>query len=116
MLISDFRDKITLLQTKVTLDSELNRVEALVPLKEVWAVVEVKNAGVDTTPAGEKWQVKYKITVRRQEVNSEYILYKGKTLRLTTPAYDFDNANNNKYVCFEAVEVVGKKCITAEVS
>lgn len=109
--ISDFRDKITLLQTKTTIDAELNRVETLVPLKSIWAVVDVKNAGIDATPAGEKWQIKYKITVRRQAVPVDYVLYKGNVLRLTTPAYNFNNENNNKYVVLEAVEVIGKKCV-----
>lgn len=104
--IANFRDKVTLMRTIVTTDKELNRIESIVPIKEVWAVVEVKSAGVDATPAGEKPVIKYTVTLRAQDIafnypELNYLKYKGKLLRLSAPWY-----SDVKYVTIEAFEVV----------
>lgn len=104
--ISDFRNKITLLKTVTTTDAELNRIESLVPIKRIWAVVEAKASNVDITGAGIRPEIEYNITVRKQEIETDYfvlnyIRFNGKTLRLTAPIYEVEN----KYIVMKAVEI-----------
>lgn len=105
--IADFRDRVTLLASSATVDSELNRIETVAPVKTVWANVKVKNSVIDSTPAGTRPEIRYTITIRKQKLASyDHVAYKGRVLKLTAPAYEVDN----KYIVFEAVETVGKEC------
>jgi len=102
--ISDFRNKITLLTAEVTTDAEMNRTERMVRGRTVWANIEVKTANVDNTTAGTRPELHYKIYIRAQSVQFDYIEYNGKVLQLTAPYYVVDN----KYICINAVEIKGK--------
>lgn len=100
--IAEFRDKISLQIATVTVDNELNRIESVRTVKTVWANVECRNSNIEDTEAGHKPQLKYKITIRKQTVDFEYIEYRGKRLIPTGPWYEVDN----KYIVVEAVEIV----------
>lgn len=109
--IADFRDRVTLLASSATVDSELNRIETVAPVKTVWANVKVKNSVTDSTPSGTRPEIRYTITIRKQKLASyDHVAYKGRVLKLTAPAYEVDN----KYIVFEAVETVGwKQCVAS---
>lgn len=100
--IADFRDKVSLKIAVVTVDSELNRVETLRTAKVVWANVETRSSNIDDTEAGHRPQLVYRITMRKQDVDFEYLEYNGKLLIPNGPYYPVDN----KYLVVEAVEVV----------
>ena len=100
--IADFRDKVSLKIAVLTVDSELNRTEALQTAKVVWANVEVRSTTIEETQAGHKPQLKYVITMRNQNVVFDYLEYKGKLLVPTGPWYVVEN----KYIVVEAEETV----------
>lgn len=100
--ISDFREKIVLLKAVTTTDSELNRIETLTPDKTVWAAVEARASEFDNTVAGTRPEIRYRITIRKQAVQCDYVQYREKTLRLFNPWYEI----NNKYIQIEAVAVI----------
>ena len=100
--IADLRDKVSLKRAVVTVDSELNRIETLETTKVVWASVEVSSATIDNTDAGHKDVLKYKITIRKQSIECDYIEYKGRLLIPTAPWYSVDN----KYIVIEAQDEV----------
>lgn len=97
--IADLRDRVVLKKAVVTVDSELNRIETLVTTKTVWANVEVRSSIVDNTDAGHKDVLKYKITIRRQSIECDYLEYKGTLLIPTGPWYPVDE----KYIVIEAM-------------
>ena len=100
--IAEFREKITLLKSTTRTDAELNRIETIVPTKTVWASVEVRSSSIDNTEAGHKDQRKYKITIRKQTIDCDYVEYRGRRLTLTGPWYEAEN----KYIIIEATEDV----------
>lgn len=99
--IAELHDKITLCKVVNSIDSELNRVESIVPYKSVWANVEAKTAVDDNTITGTRPEVRYKITMRKQDADCEYIVYQGKQLLVTTPCY-----SDILYTYCEATEIV----------
>ena len=102
--ISEFRNKITLCRLLKTTDSELNRTETIQPTKEVWANVTVKRSNVDTTTASTRPEIHYEIVIRKQNITCDCVIYKGKTLYLTEPWYEYEN----KYIIIRAGEIDGK--------
>lgn len=100
--IADFHDKITLCRAVSTVDNELNRIETVEPVQDVWARVEVRNSIVDGTTAGSRPEIRYTITIRQQSIVCDYIRYKGRLLRVTAPWYPVEN----KYIVIEATEIV----------
>lgn len=108
--IAEFRDKITLLKSVATVDDELNRIETMQKMKTVWAAAEVKSSLIETTPAGHRAVLRYTFTVRKQELDFDYLLFKGKILSLLSPYYEV----GNKYIVIDAEETIGKKCNIVE--
>lgn len=100
--IASFRDKVSLKIAVLTVDSELNRTETLRTAKVVWANVEVRGSNIDDTTAGHKPQLKYKITMRKENMAFDYLEYNGKLLVPTGPHYIVDNM----YIVVEAEETV----------
>ena len=99
---SDFREKIELLKYVNSIDSELNRIENLKSIKSVWANIQAESSNIDDTEAGHKDLLKYKIFIRKQAVNFDYVRYRGKLLILTGPYYEVEN----KYICLKCEEIV----------
>ena len=100
--MAEMREKITLCKLVSTVDGELNRIESVVPVQEVWARVEARTTNVDVTAAGSRPEIHYIFTIRKQAIQCDCVQYKGKTLYLTKPYYDVDF----KYIVIEAVEIV----------
>ena len=107
-MLNKLRERIVLLNVVVGVDDELNRIEKLTPIKEVWASVEVKNTAYVGTDTGERPETRYKVTIRRTDAAFLYVYWKNKVYRLTAPSYDVDY----KYTCFEMVGTNGEELIT----
>lgn len=101
--IVEFRDKITLCKFKSNVDAELNRSYDILPVKEVWAVVDVRSSNVELTTSGFRPETTYNITIRKQSVVCDCIKWKDRILKLTKPFFTVDN----KYILLEAVETNG---------
>lgn len=100
--IAEFQDKVTLCKIVNTVDSELNRIESVVPLKKVWACVTAKSSVIDTTEAGNRPEIRFNIIIRKQNIECDCVQYRGKTLRLVQPWIEVDN----KYILIEAVDII----------
>lgn len=100
--ISDLQERITLVGVKITTDAELNRIETLVDLAIVWANIENKSSNFDNTATGEKPKVKYKVTIRKNNVDFKYIRWRGNVYDLANPKFDVDR----KYTMFEMTGLV----------
>ena len=101
--IADFREKITLCKITTTVDEELNRINTIVPKKQVWANVTAKS-NVDNTIAATRPELHYKFIIRKQDaLQCDAVIYRGRTLMITVPYYEVDN----KYIVIEAGEIVG---------
>ena len=101
--IADFREKIKLCKLVPMVDDELNRTYNIVPVQEVWAVVDVKSSNVEQTASGFRPETTYSIIIRRQTILCDCIKWKDKVLQLTKPCYPLDT----KYIAIEAVETNG---------
>ena len=101
--IADFREKITLCKLVPNVDEELNRSYDIVPLKTVWAVVDVKSSNVEQVASGFRPETVYSIIIRRQTILCDCIKWQDKVLLLTKPCYPLDT----KYIAIEAVETNG---------
>lgn len=100
--IAELRERITLCRLASTVDSELNRIETVVPVQEVWARAEVRSSNVDDTTAGTRPELRYVFTIRYQSINCDCIQWHGKTLYLDRPWY----AISPRFIVIEAVEIV----------
>ena len=101
--IVEFRDKITLCKLLSNVDSEMNRIQQIVPVQVVWAVVTPKSSNVETTEAGYRPEIHYEIIIRKQAIVCDCIQWNGKTLKLSEPWYPLDT----KYIMLKAVETIG---------
>lgn len=103
----DFKNRITLYGVKITRDSELNCIETLVPIRTVWANVEIKRNNDKETGTGTRPEIRYQITIRyARDLNVaeiQKIGYKEKTLNVDAPVYSVDN----HYIVIEAVGIYG---------
>lgn len=97
--ISDLQERITLLQAVTETDDELNRVETLRDVATVWANVEPKNSVYDTTATGERAEVRYKVTMRKNDIVFDYVRWRNVVYNLLVPKYDVER----KYTVFEMV-------------
>lgn len=98
--ISEFRDKIVLCKLVSNVDDELNRYYDIVPVREVWAVSNVKSANVVDTTAGFRSELQYEFIIRNQPVLFDCIKWNNKVLKLVKPYYNL----NPKYIVLECVE------------
>ena len=101
--VADFRDRIVLCRFATTVDSELNRIETIEPVRTTWACVTAKTSNVDPTSTGTRPEIQYEILIRKQAVTFDCIQWNGRTLRLTEPWYPIEN----KYILIRAVDIVG---------
>ena len=97
--IGDLSERITLIGVTETVDDELNRIETLVDLATVWAFIEFKSSNFDKTATGERPEVRYKVTMRKNDINFLYIRWRGTVYNLDAPKHDVDR----KYTVFEMV-------------
>lgn len=102
--VNDLRERVQLLRIQWKTDEELNRKEYLLQVAEVFACVEVKNSANESTETGVRPMHRYKVTIRKNNLEFEYIKYKDCLYKLTAPAYDIDN----KYTVFEVGGIYGK--------
>lgn len=100
--IAQLREKVILCRLLKTTDSELNRVETISPVLEVWAEVVVKGSTIDNTTATSRPELHYEITIRKQAITCDCIKWRDKVLYLTAPYYEKDN----KYIVLRAEEIV----------
>ena len=100
--IADFRAKVMLCRLLKTTDNELNRVETIQPIKEVWADITVNNSNIDTTTASTRPTLKYDILIRKESVSFDCLKYQNRVLYLTEPYYEV----NNKYILIKAGEII----------
>lgn len=114
MKVPDFRymrERIIVYLVTRERDSELNVIERLRECREVWAAVEVRSAVDDTTPTGERPELKYRFTVRYDKdvleliTNAGKVGYNDKILTLAAPAYTLEHT----YIQFDAVEIAGRR-------
>lgn len=103
--ISELRERITLCKITSTVDSELNRVESIVPVQTVWARAEVRSSNVDSTTAGTRPVLRYIFTIRSQSIECDCVQWHGKTLYLNGPWYSI----SPRYIVIEAVEIAGDR-------
>ena len=108
--IADFRERILLSKIQWTTDKELNRIEKIVPVKEVWANIEVKSSNNEKTETGTRPEITYKVIIRKTNVDFSHIVWKGKHFLMTAPEYEIDH----KYKYFEMVGIYGDKNIITE--
>ena len=97
--ISELSERITLVGVVETLDAELNRIESLKDVATVWAKVEPKSSAYDGTPTGERAEVRYKVTIRKNPTEFTYIRWRGEVYNMLAPKYDVES----RYTVFEMV-------------
>lgn len=110
MKLNEFRERITLYEITYKLDDALNRTEYLVPLKTVWAAVTAKSSKYTNTDIGERPEIIFDATIRKNDLHFGYIGWKGELYALLNPVYN----KEYKYTCFQMVKNHGKKNILTE--
>lgn len=91
--VDNLRERVTLLRAVTTQDEEANVITTYQNDGDRWAKVDVKNANNKSSDAEWYRQIGYRITMRKTPLQyNSRIIYKGKTLVLTAPVYDIDNA------------------------
>ena len=100
---ADLRDRVTIYDVRETLDAEANHIETLVPVREVWAHVEVKSAKDLETLTGDRPTLRYEIVMRYDREllqRTKKIGVRGAVCELVAPPYQVDLSQ----VVVEAVE------------
>lgn len=91
--VDDLKQRVTIQKAVTTQDEEANVITTYQNDGERWAKVDVKNANNKSSDAEWYRQVAYRITMRKTPLQyNSRIIYCGKTLTLTAPVYDVDNA------------------------
>lgn len=104
--VDDLKQRITIQKAVTTQDEEANVITTYQNDGERWAKVDVKNANNKSSDAEWYRQVSYRITMRKTPLQyNSRIIYCGKTLTLTAPVYDVDNA----FTVANAVELAEEK-------
>lgn len=108
--ISDLSKRVLLMNKQWTTDAELNRIQHLVKLRTIWAMVETRSTVFSTTTAGERPETTVRVVFRKIQHNFTHIEIDGEIYELISPAWD----DSGKYTICDVRRIDGKRRLITE--